>query len=155
MQHGSTWTKKVDKNTIGLMMTTYYYHHPVIRNFIYNHTLVSRIHHEDEKINRSYLRKCLGRKQFFFQKQKYWYDFFQPQLFRLLTQCFDCHRQPSSGILGRLVLPLLISCLGEQAIPYVTSIQFMTGVVFRIHKASLIYLAFLLHDLFRMFSLFR
>ena len=48
------------------------------------------------------------------------YDFLQPQLFRLLTQCFDCHRQPSSGILGRQVLPLLASCLSKQAVPYVT-----------------------------------
>ena len=35
------------------------------------------------------------------------YDFLQPQLFRLLTQRLDCYQQPSSGILGRLVLPLL------------------------------------------------
>ena len=80
------------------------------------------------------------------------YDFFQPQLFLLLTQSFDCHRQPLSGILGQQVLPLLASCLGKQAGPYVTqsmcpSSRFMTGVVFRIHIASFINIAFLLRSL--------
>ena len=85
------------------------------------------------------------------------YDFHQPQLFSLLTQRFDCHRQPSSGILGRQVLPLLANCLGKQAVPYVTrsippSSRFMNVVVFRIHVASLIHLAFLLHALSLMFT---
>ena len=56
--------------------------------------------------------------------------------------------QHSSGILGRQVLPLLAICLGNQTVPYVTqsifpSSRFMTGVVFQIHVASLIHLAFL------------
>ena len=48
------------------------------------------------------------------------YDVLEPQLIWLLTQRFDCHRQPSSGILGRQVLLLLANCLGKQAVPYVT-----------------------------------
>ena len=53
--------------------------------------------------------------------------------------------------MGRQVLPLLASCLGKQAVPYVTqsissSSRFMTGFVFQIHVASLIHLAFLLHS---------
>ena len=81
------------------------------------------------------------------------YDFLQPQPFLLLTQRFDGHLQPSSGILRRQVLPPLTSCLGKQAVPYVTQIyippltRFMTGVVFQIHMASLVHLAFLLHSL--------
>ena len=61
------------------------------------------------------------------------YDFLQPQLFILLTQRFDCYRQPSSGILGRLVLPLLASCIGKQAVPYVT--QSISSLV-SIHDCS-------------------
>ena len=80
-----------------------------------------------------------------FFKHKYFY-------YILLTQSFDCHVQPSSGILGRQVLPLLASCLGKQDVPYVTqsispSFRFMTVVVFRIHMASLIHLAFPLQSL--------
>ena len=48
------------------------------------------------------------------------YDFLQPQLFLLFTQRFHCHRQLSSGMLGRQVLPLLASFLVKQAVPYVT-----------------------------------
>ena len=54
--------------------------------------------------------------------------------------------------MGRKVIPLLASCLGKHVVPYVTqsislSSRFTTGVVFRIHTASLIQLAFLLHSL--------
>ena len=46
---------------------------PSILNLVNDYTLVLRIHHENENRRQaqSYLRKCLGKKGFFFQKQKY------------------------------------------------------------------------------------
>ena len=80
------------------------------------------------------------------------YDFLLPQLFRLLTQCFDCHRQPSSGILEGQFFPcspvVFASRLSHMWLSlYPPSSRFMTGVAFRIHMASLIHLVFLLHSL--------
>ena len=77
--------------------------------------------------------------------------FFSFQLFWLLTQRVDYHRQPSSWILGRLVLLLLASWLGNRPSHTWLNLYPLVSIhdwsCLSIHMACVIDLAFLLHSL--------